>query len=42
LQLMRQQLSDNLTDTSDARYIVPAGCKNGGSYDLHPGSSVFP
>ena len=40
--LMRQQLADNSTDASDARYLVPAGCTNGGRYDLHPASSRFP
>ena len=41
--LMHQQLSDNAVDsTSDSQYLVPAGCSNGGHYDLHPGSATFP
>ena len=40
--LMRQALSDNAVDAGDPRYVVPAGCKNGGKYDLHPASSQFP
>jgi hypothetical protein len=41
--LMRQQLGDNASDSeSDARYLVPAGCSDGGQYDLNPGSSQFP
>ena len=40
--LMSQQLSDNLTNTTDARYLVPAGCVNGGSYDLNHSSNAFP
>ena len=41
--LMREQLADNASDSADApAYLVPAGCSNGGQYDLHPGSSQFP
>jgi hypothetical protein len=41
--LMRQQLADNGDDSaSDPRYLVPAGCHNGGRYDLHPASATFP
>jgi hypothetical protein len=41
--LMREQLADNASDSADApAYLVPAGCSNGGRYDLHPGSSQFP
>jgi hypothetical protein len=41
--LMHQQLADNAVDSSsDTRYLVPPGCHNGGSYDLHPGSATFP
>ena len=40
---MREQLADNASDSaSDASYLVPAGCADGGRYDLHPGSSQFP
>jgi hypothetical protein len=41
--LMREQLADNASDSaSDPRYLVPAGCSNGGRYDLNRGSSQFP
>jgi hypothetical protein len=41
--LMREQLADNASDAAGApAYLVPAGCSNGGQYDLHPGSSQFP
>lgn len=40
--LMRQQLSDNAVDAANPDYLVPAGCTNGGKYDLHPGSAQFP
>lgn len=41
--LMREQLADNTSDSSsDPRYLVPAGCHNGGRYDLSPRSSQFP
>ena len=40
--LMKQALSDNTVDAAEPRYIVPAGCANGGKYDLNPGSSQFP
>jgi len=41
--MMREQLADNASDSaSDASYLVPAGCANGGHYDLDPGSSQFP
>jgi hypothetical protein len=41
--LMREQLADNDADSaSNSAYLVPAGCSNGGRYDLHPGSSPFP
>ncbi len=41
--LMREQLANNAADSaSDASYVVPAGCRNGGRYDLHPTSSRFP
>lgn len=41
--LMREQLADNASDSAGApQYLVPSGCRNGGRYDLHPGSSTFP
>jgi hypothetical protein len=41
--MMRQQLADNAVYAQgDTRYLVPPGCRNGGQYDLAPGSSRFP
>jgi hypothetical protein len=41
--LMREQLADNASDSaSNPAYLVPAGCRDGGRYDLNPGSSTFP
>jgi hypothetical protein len=41
--LMRSQLADNATDSAGSpAYVVPAGCRDGGPYDLHPHSSRFP
>jgi hypothetical protein len=41
--LMRGQLATNASDSAgDSRYLVPPGCRNGGEYDLHPGSDSFP
>jgi hypothetical protein len=41
--MMRQQLADNALDSSgDRRYLVPPGCRDGGRYDLRPGSATFP
>ena len=41
--LMREQLADNASDSaSDPRYLVPAGCSNGGRLDLNRGSARFP
>jgi hypothetical protein len=41
--LMREQLANNPSDSAaDSRYLVPPGCRNGGRYDLHPGSNSFP
>jgi len=41
--LMREQLANNPSDSAgDSRYLVPPGCRNGGEYDLHPGSTQFP
>jgi hypothetical protein len=40
--MMREQLATNASDASDPRYLVPPGCRNGGAYDLQPGSDSFP
>ena len=41
--LMREQLANNPSDSAgDSRYLVPPGCRNGGEYDLHPGTTQFP
>jgi hypothetical protein len=40
--MMREQLATNASDAGDTRYLVPPGCRNGGEYDLHPGSQRFP
>jgi hypothetical protein len=41
--MMREQLATNASDSgADSRYLVPPGCRSGGEYDLHPGSSRFP
>ena len=41
--MMREQLATNASDSAgDPRYLVPAGCRNGGAYDLNPGSAQFP
>jgi hypothetical protein len=41
--LMREQLANNTYDSADdSRYLVPAGCRNGGRYDLKPSSAQFP
>jgi hypothetical protein len=41
--MMRQQLATNASDSAgDSRYLVPAGCRNGGEYDLQPASGAFP
>ena len=42
-QLMREQLADNPSDFADTpQYVVPSGCKQGGSHDLHLDGSHFP
>ena len=42
-QLMHQQLADNPSDFAAAtQYIVPPGCHNGGSLDLHLDGDHFP
>jgi hypothetical protein len=41
--MMREQLATNASDSaSDSRYLVPPGCRDGGDYDLNPGSDRFP
>jgi hypothetical protein len=41
--MMREQLATNASDAAaNPQYLVPAGCHDGGSYDLNPGSSAFP
>jgi len=40
--MMREQLATNPQDSSDPRYLVPAGCSDGGQYDLHPAATGFP
>jgi hypothetical protein len=41
--LMSEQLATNASDSAaDSRYLVPPGCRDGGEYDLHPGSNAFP
>jgi hypothetical protein len=42
-QLMREQLADNPTDYANSpAYLIPSGCHNDGSYDLHPHDRAFP
>jgi hypothetical protein len=41
--MMREQLATNASDAAaNPQYLVPAGCHDGGSDDLNPGSSAFP
>jgi hypothetical protein len=41
--LMREQLATNASDSAaNTAYLVPPGCRNGGQYDLNPGSDAFP
>lgn len=41
--MMREQLATNISDAaSTPEYLVPEGCRNGGVYDLEPGSESFP
>jgi hypothetical protein len=41
--LMRQQLANNSSDFADTpAYIVPGGCRQGGSFDLHLDGRYFP
>jgi hypothetical protein len=42
-QLMHEQLADNPTDfAATPQYIIPAGCHQGGSFDLHLDGRHFP
>ena len=42
-QLMREQLADNTTDfAATPQYIIPPGCHQGGSFDLHLDGGHFP
>ena len=42
-QLMHEQLADNPSDYAETpAYIVPPGCRRGGSYDLHLDGASFP
>lgn len=41
--MMREQLATNASDArGNAQYLVPAGCDDGGRYDLAPRDSGFP
>jgi hypothetical protein len=41
--MMREQLATNASDVgSNTEYVVPSGCHDGGSEDLHPGVRGFP
>jgi hypothetical protein len=41
--MMREQLATNTSDSgANTAYIVPADCRDGGQYDLNPGSGQFP
>ena len=41
--LMREQLATNASDArSNPQYLVPGGCRDGGSEDLNPAESDFP
>jgi hypothetical protein len=41
--LMREQLATNASDArSNPQYLVPGGCRDGGSEDLNPAVSGFP
>jgi hypothetical protein len=42
-ELMKAQLAENRVEFSGTpAYFVPSGCRDGGRYDLHPGSPRFP
>jgi hypothetical protein len=41
--MMREQLATNASDASgQPEYLVPSGCRDGGSEDLHPSAHGFP
>jgi hypothetical protein len=41
--MMREQLATNASDVGpNGQYLVPKSCRDGGDYDLDPGSSLFP
>jgi hypothetical protein len=41
--MMREQLVANASDVgADARYVVPADCRNDGAHDLRPADDTFP
>ena len=41
--MMREQLATNPSDSAgNSAYLVPPGCRDGGEYDLRPGSGEFP
>ena len=41
--MMREQLATNASDSAgNSAYLVPPGCRDGGEFDLHPGSAEFP
>jgi hypothetical protein len=41
--MMREQLATNASGSAaDSRYLVPPDCRDGGTYDLRPGSDQFP
>jgi hypothetical protein len=41
--MMREQLATNASDAADdPAYLVPSGCQDGGSEDLHPAARGFP
>ncbi len=41
--MMREQLAENGAEfAADPAYLIPSGCSDGGTYDLHPNSSRFP
>jgi hypothetical protein len=41
--LMREQLATNASDArGNSQYLVPGGCRDGGSDDLNPAVSAFP
>ena len=41
--MMREQLATNASDSAgNPQYLVPSGCRDGGSEDLSPAASGFP